>query len=160
MRVTRTYFASGETSSDRTMAGAPTLRTAPFWTSRSATWPVACHSSSSLSWTDDIRLGNVRSRLRSASASFTVGPLGAVGAAGIGARFSGTWTNTIDLPSSLNSKVVTSVASTGVFVSWRALPLATSANQMCVASSPWTKNATPELSGDHVAFETLAPAGS
>ena len=53
-----------------------------------------------------------------------------------------------------------SVASTGVFVSWRALPLATSANQMWVASSPWTKKATPELSGDHVAFETRAPAGS
>ena len=50
----------------------------------SATWPVACHSSSSFSCGVDIRLGNVRRRFLSESASFTVGPVGAVGAGGIG----------------------------------------------------------------------------
>ncbi len=140
------------------MAGWPILRTAPLATSSSATCPVECHSSSSFSNGVDIRLGNVRSRFRSESAILTVGLVGAAGAAGIGARPSGTWTKTIVLPSWLNSKADTSVASTGVFVSCRALPEATSANQMCVASSPCTKNAMPLLSGDHVAFDTRVPA--
>ena len=39
------------------------------------------------------------------------------------------------------------------------LPVATSAIQMCVASSVWTRYATLALSGDQTAFETRAPAG-
>jgi hypothetical protein len=71
-------------------------------------------------------------------ASFTDGPAGVAGACGIAARPSGTSTAAICLPSFVKSTVVTSVASTGVFVTWRAAPVAASAIQMCVASSPWT----------------------
>jgi hypothetical protein len=96
----------------------------------------------------------------SASAILTVGPDGAPGGTGIGGRASGTCTKAIVRPSSLNSNVETSVASTGALVSCRVFSVVTSAYQMCVASSPCTKNARPALSGDHVAFETRAPAGS
>ncbi len=89
----------------------------------------------------------------------TVGPSGAVGAGGIGPRPSGTTTAAICLPSAVNSNEVTSVASSGVFVSWRDLPVATSAIQIVVASSVWTRNATLELSGAHTALDTRVPAG-
>ena len=39
------------------------------------------------------------------------------------------------------------------------LPDATSAIQMCVASSGWARYATLALSGDQTAFETREPAG-
>ena len=81
----------------------------------------------------------MRSRFLSVSiASLTVGPVGAAGACGIAARLSGTKIAAICLPSVVNSKVLTSVASTGVFVTWRETPVAASATQMCVASSPCT----------------------
>ena len=68
-------------------------------------------------------------------------------------------TAAICLPSAVNSKLETSVASTGVFVICRAWFAAMSVIQMCVAASVCTKYATALLSGDQVAFETRAPAG-
>ena len=127
MRVTRACFASGATSIERIMPGWPTFLMVPFCTSIRATCPVACHFSSSFSYGEDIRLGYVRKRFLSESASLTVGPDGAVGAGGMAARASGTSTAAICLPPSVNSKLETRVASTGVFVSCRDLPVATSA---------------------------------
>ena len=70
-------------------------------------------------------------------ANLTEGPGGDAGACGIAVRVSGTRTRAICLPSFVKSNVLTSVASTGVFVTWRAWPVAGSAIQMWVASSPW-----------------------
>ncbi len=95
MRVTRMNLPSGETSSARIIAGWPTwwrpatgapfagFAFAPFagpCVSTSASCPVACHSSSASSYGVDIRLGNVRSLLRSLpSWIFTSGPVGEMG---------------------------------------------------------------------------------
>ena len=115
MRVTRTYLPSGATSMARIIAGAPNFLTVPFATSTSASWPVACHSSSCSSYGVVIRLGNVRTRFLSVSiASLTDGPVGAAAGCGIGARPSGTSTVAICLPSFVKSNVVTSVARTGL----------------------------------------------
>ena len=65
-------------------------------------------------------------------------PGGDAGSCGIAVRVSGTSTAAICLPSLVNSKLLMSVASTGVFVTWCDCPVAASAIQMCVASSPWT----------------------
>ena len=157
--VTRRYLPSGEASIERTITGGPTFFTTPFWTSMSATCPVTCHSRSCFWYVVDIRLGNVRRRFLSESAILTVGPSGADGAGGIAARLSGMRTAAICLPSAVNSKLETSVASTGVFVSCRDLPVATSAIQMWVASSVCARYATLVLSGDQAAFDTRAPAG-
>ncbi len=107
----------------------------------------------------DIKLANVRSRFLSESAILTVGPFGDAGAGGIGARPSGTSTAEICFPSAVYSKLETIVARSGVLVSCLDLPVATSAIQMCVASSVWARYATLVLSGDHTAFDTRAPAG-
>ena len=72
------------------------------------------------------------------SASFTVGPDGAAGIAGIAARASGTTTAASFLPSFEKSNPEYSVASTGFVVSGRAAPVSGSATQICVASSVCT----------------------
>ena len=139
MRVTRTYLPSGARSIARIMAGDPTRFIVPLATSISASWPVACHSRSCSWYGVDIRLGNVRRRFLSvSSASLTDGPGGDTGSCGIAVRLSGMTTAAICLPSLVKSKLLTSVARTGVFVTWRDWPVAASAIQMWVASSPWT----------------------
>ncbi len=109
------------------MAGSPNLRTERDCTSMVASCPVACHFSSSWSYGVAIRLAYVRRRLRSdSSASFTCGPVGAAGFTGIGGRPSGIRTAPI-VGSFTQSKPVTNVASSGVRVSCRDRPDATSA---------------------------------
>ncbi len=140
MRVTRTYLPSGDASIERIIAGWPIFFAVRAATSIRASWPVACHSSSVCSYGVVIRLGKVRSRFLSpAAAIFTTGPVGAGGATGIGARPSGTSTVVICLPSCVNSKFVTRVARTGVFVICTGLFVARSVIQMCVESSACTK---------------------
>ncbi len=176
MRVTRTYFPSGDTSTERSIAGCPIFFSpAPAGsregfafgsfggaggTSISTNWPVACHSSRASSYSVDIRLGNVRRRFLSlASCTFTCGPTGAAGATGIGGLASGMRTAAICFPSFVKSNVATKVANSGLGDTWRGLFVARSVIQMCVASSVCTRYATALLSGDQAAFDTRAFGG-
>src|ERR1043166_7795652 len=80
---------------------------------------------------------------------------------GSGPRPSGTITATMDFPSAVQLNVVTFVASSDDLVNWRALAVAGSKNQMCVAVSVNMRNASVLPSFDHdVLVATRAPAGT
>ena len=137
MRVTRACLPSGAMSYERIISGLPNFVIAPVATSTRPIWPVACHFSSWKSYGVFIRLGNVRSRLRSPSSDTRIcGPVGAAGGSGRGVRPSGAKIAEICLPPLTNSKLVTNVSSSGVFVICRGLLVATSVIHTCVASSP------------------------
>jgi hypothetical protein len=161
IRVTRKRRPSGDGSTARIIAGAPTVRTLRSRTVMTASWPVVWYSSRAWSCGSSSRLACTGCGLGRSVEIRTCGPsaMPLWPRTGALARPAGSCTTTTCRPSAVNCRPVTSVASSGVRVSCVDRPVATSAMKTCEAVAKLAMYATWVPVGDHVSAERLAPCG-